>query len=236
MNLVLLFESDFIAENRVELFSRRFDHISRIHKPSTGDSLSVGLLNGKIGTGVITNIGLNSVQLTVSLTQPPPAPLPITLILALPRPKMLRRILQTCATMGVKELILINSFRVEKSYWQTPWLHENSVKEQFLLGLEQGRDTLLPKLTLEKRFKPFVEDRLPTICKGKHSMVAHPGNYPTCPSISNEETVMVIGPEGGFIPYEIEMLEKAGCLPVQLGERIMRVETAVPVILSKLFL
>ena len=81
----------------------------------------------------------------------------------LPRPKMLRRTLQTIASMGVAKLVLINSYRVEKSFWQTPFLQPEALHEQLLLGLEQARDTVLPELILAKRFKPFVEDQLPSI-------------------------------------------------------------------------
>ena len=37
---------------------------------------------------------------------------------------------------------------------------------------------------------------------------------------------IVIGPEGGITPEEIETLKAAGCLPVTLGPRILRTETA----------
>ena len=45
---------------------------------------------------------------------------------------------------------------------------------------------------------------------------------------------VAIGPEGGFIPYEIEKLSECGFQSFSLGPRILRVETAVPVILSRL--
>ena len=46
---------------------------------------------------------------------------------------------------------------------------------------------------------------------------------------------LAIGPEGGRIPYEIDLLAKAGLQPVQLGARILRVETAVTALLARLF-
>ena len=48
--------------------------------------------------------------------------------------------------------------------------------------------------------------------------------------------VVGVGPEGGFIPYEIELLKKNGCQAVSLGNRILRTETAVSSILGRLFI
>ena len=41
-----------------------------------------------------------------------------------------------------------------------------------------------------------------------------------------------IGPEGGFDPAEVEMAKAAGILPISLGKRILRTETAALVVLS----
>jgi len=156
-------------------------------------------------------------------------------VLALPRPKMLRRVFQTIATMGVAKLVLVNSYRVEKSFWQTPFLDSEAIRENLILGLEQARDTVLPEVVIEKRFKPFVEDRLPAIVEGTLGLVGHPGNHPPCPRGVSEPVTLAIGPEGGWIPYEIDLLGKAGLAPVQLGDRILRVETAVTALLARLF-
>jgi len=69
-----------------------------------------------MGTGTIVQLDKEQATLTLDLSQDPPPPIPLTMLLALPRPKMLRRTLQTIATMGVKTLYLINSSRVEKSF------------------------------------------------------------------------------------------------------------------------
>lgn len=235
MNLILLFNDDFIsADEAVIRDQRRLQHIQTIHAAKLGDELKVGVLNGKMGHGKIIAINTEQITFQVSLINNPPAPLPITLILGLPRPKMLKRILQTLATLGVKELILINSYCVEKSYWQTPLLQEEALTEQFLLGLEQGGDTQLPRVRLVKRFKPFVEDELPSLIQGSRALVAHPYTEIACPREVEEKIILAVGPEGGFIRYEIDLLERTGFEAVHLGSRIMRVETAIPFLLSRL--
>ena len=235
MNLLLLEEADFVAADRVVLRDRRLTHMQEVHRSEVGDSLRVGRINGLMGTAELLRLEAGEAELSVSFDQPPPAKLPLTLVLALPRPKMLRRVFQTVATMGVSKVILVNSYRVEKSFWQTPFLEPEAIRENLILGLEQARDTVLPEIIIEKRFKPFVEDRLPAITEGTLGLVGHPGHYPPCPRALSEPVTLAIGPEGGWIPYEIDLLAKSGLQPVQLGERILRVETAVTALLARLF-
>ena len=236
MNIILVEKDDFLSDSRVQLTDRRHQHILNIHQANPGDRLKVGLVNGDIGQGTVISIDSLQVTLDINLHSTPAPALPTTLLLALPRPKMFKRILQTISSMGVKELYLINSYRVDKSYWSSPLLSEAAIREQLILGLEQAVDTHLPKVHLRKRFKPFVEDELPSICKNhQYNWVAHPYHAQPCPPSSNEKTLIAIGPEGGFIPYEIEKFNAAGISSIHLGERILKVETAVPAILSRLF-
>ena len=235
MNLLLLEDADFIAADRVVLRDRRLVHMQQVHRAAVGDSLRVGRIGALMGNAQLLRLEADEAELQITLDQPPPAKLPLTLLLALPRPKMLRRVLQTVASMGVPRVVLVNSYRVEKSFWQTPFLEPEAVREQLILGLEQARDTVLPEIIIEKRFKPFVEDRLPTLAQGTLGLVGHPGAYPPCPRDVDEPVTLAIGPEGGWIPYEVDLLAKAGLQPVQLGARILRVETAVTALLARLF-
>ncbi|MAD00066.1 16S rRNA (uracil(1498)-N(3))-methyltransferase [Pseudomonas abyssi] len=235
MNLLLLEDSDFIDPQHVRLTGRRLTHMQDIQHVSSGDSLRVGRINGLMGQGQVLELDRDHALLAVELNETPPAKLPLTLLLAMPRPKMFRRILQHCATLGVPEIILLNSVRVEKSFWQTPFLQPEVIRENLLLGLEQARDTVLPTVRIEKRFKPFVEDQLPAIINDQLALVAHPGDYPACPRGIDQPLTLAIGPEGGWIPYEVDKLIEAGMQPVQLGERILRVETAVTALLARLF-
>lgn len=235
MNLLLLEDSDFVAPDRVLLNGRRLRHLQEVHRAAVGDSLRVGRIGGLMGQGQLLRLDVDAAELSIELQQPPPAKLPVTLLLALPRPKMLKRILQAVASQGVERLVLLNSYRVEKSFWQTPFLSPEAIREQLILGLEQSRDTVLPEVSIEQRFKPFVEDRLPYLTAGRLGLVAHPGDYPACPRAIEQPLTLAIGPEGGWIAYEVDKLQEAGLQPVQLGPRILRVETAVTALLGRLF-
>ncbi len=235
MNLLLFTDADRVGPDRIALRDRRLQHLRQVHRATVGDTLRVGEIDGLIGEGEILEINHDVVVLAVVLGQPPPEKLPLNLILALPRPKMLRRILRSVAEFGVAELHLINSFRVEKSYWQSPVLEVAAIRETVLQGLEQSRDTRLPLVQCHRRFKPFVEDVLPSMVAGRCALLAHPGEYPPCPRHVAVQTLLVIGPEGGFIPYEVQSLQDAGCAAVSLGPRILRVENAISSVLGRLF-
>lgn len=236
MNLLLLFKDDFINNaGRIRLEGRRFRHVFDIHRPSVGDELRVGLVGGLVGTGRIILLKDTSLEMDVSLFNAPPAALPLTLILALPRPKVLRRILLSVTAMGVKQIILFNSFRVEKSFWQSPVLQPENIQRQLILGLEQARDTILPEVLLRPLFKPFAEDEMPSLIKDTLLLVADPGAKEPCPRAVGQPVTLAIGPEGGFIQYEIDKLISCGFHAVHLGERILNIEAAVPALISRIF-
>jgi 16S rRNA (uracil1498-N3)-methyltransferase len=235
MNLIILEDHHFINSDEIHLVGRHHQHLTQIVKIQVGAKLRVGRLNGNFGTAEVTNIADAAVTLRLAHCDTPPPPcLPVCVLLALPRPKMLQRTLQTVATMGVEHLCLVHTQKVEKSFWQTPLLREETIKEELILGLEQGMATQLPQMHYQQHFGRFFSEQLPNFQKYTRRLVAHPGNYPF-PSPSAEPTLIAIGPEGGFMESEVELLLANGFSPVQLGERILRVETAVPVLLAKLF-
>ena len=235
MNLLLLEANDFVSDDIVELSDRRYEHIVKILKLSVGGTIKTGIINGNTGTGTILATHQTGLRLKVELSIKPERQLPLTVILALPRPKMLKRILQNCASLGVASLYLINSYRVEKSYWQSPCLDEKAIRKHILLGLEQAGATTLPQVILRKRFKPFVEDELERVAEGTVCLVAHPDCNEPAPVSLNKPATLAIGPEGGFIPYEIDKLVEYGFTSVSLGKRILKVETAVTALVSRLY-
>ena len=234
MNLLLLHPDDFFSDNRVQIRGRRLQHLHKVIKAKPGDYLKAGLVNGEIGRAQLLTINSDTAELSIEFTDTPPPALSINLILALPRPKMLRRILQATTSLGIKQIHLISSWRVEKSYWQSPFLKTDKIHEQLLLGLEQSVDTRLPEVHLHPLFKPFVEDELDTIAASSTRLVAHPHATEAIGSSPLSALTLAIGPEGGFIPYEIEKFSEIGFTAVSLGPRILTVEVAVSSLISRL--
>ena len=88
---------------------------------------------------------------------------------------------------------------------------------------------------VKKLFRPFVEDELPSIAEGTLKLTAHPGGAGECPRDVRKPVTLLLGPEGGLIDYEISLLEETGFTTVHLGERILRVENAVPALIGRLY-
>jgi RsmE family RNA methyltransferase len=216
-------------------------HIKEILKSKVGDCLTIAEMGGNIGKATITKINTNEVLLKdVTLDKKPPAKLDVTVILALPRPKVLRRLIMDMTSLGVNKVIIVNSYRSQKSYWQSPLLER--IDEFVFEGLQQAIDTVPPVIEFKKRFKPFVEDEFPALLLDKeqdNAVIAHPyasQSWKAYLASGHKETmpkVLCSGAEGGWIDYEVDLLCQHGCTAVSLGERILRTETVVSVLLGQ---
>lgn len=232
MNLVLLEEAELRPDGTARLEGRRAAHLRAVLGATVGARVRVGQVDGPVGEAEVLASDDAAVVLRPHLDAAPPPPSPVALLLALPRPKILRKVLQASAAMGVKRVVLLGSYRVEKSYFASPLLDPAALRGELLLGLEQGRDTRLPEVSVHRYFKPFIEDALDAaFAPGAARLLAHPAADAPLEAIAPPRTggaVLAIGPEGGWTPYEAEALTVRGFRPWSLGPRPLRVDQAVP--------
>lgn len=235
MNIVLLEAKQTQSKFWKIESPRQLQHLSQHVQLNAGDTLKVGIRNGERYLTEVISVSEQQIRIRPIQLEAIPTKLPVHLILALPRPKVLRRIIMDAVTLGVQRISLIHSYRVDKSYWQSPFLQH--LDDYVTLGLEQAGDTIEPEIQLYKRFKPFVEDVLPTfISDQKPAYVAHPYAEQQMPHAIQHSCCLIVGPEGGFIPFEVDLFKKNGCQARRLGNRILRTETAVSHILGRLFI
>jgi RsmE family RNA methyltransferase len=222
--------------------AQQITHIKEVLKSKVGDSVTIGEMGGYIGKATIAQINTNEVVLSdIVLDKKSPAKLDLTVVLALPRPKVLRRLIMDMTSLGVNRLIIVNSYRTQKSYWQSPLLKR--IDEFVFEGLQQAIDTVPLEVEFQKRFKPFVEDDFPALKEQGNAVIAHPYASQTWRSYldglkgksshkNSMPKILCIGAEGGWIDYEVDLLCKHGCTSVSLGARILRTETVVNVLLG----
>ena len=233
MNIILV-AAEEVNRDMVILTDHRAEHIIKVLRSGQGDSVRIGVRNGRKGTGRILSLTDRApwrVDLVVDLNEPQAPRPPIDLLLALPRPIMLKRIFSQAAALGFGSITLINAKRVERSFWEAGLLHEASYRGHLLQGLEQAVDTRLPEVRYFTRFKPFVEDILPGMMQEySHCLLAHPVGNRTLKEVLvgvPGRILVAVGPEGGWVDYEVGRFRDQGFSAFSLGDRILKVDTAV---------
>jgi RsmE family RNA methyltransferase len=230
VNLVLLDDRDLLESNRVTLSDSRAGHLLKVLKVLPGHTVRVGLLDGPRGVGTVEVADEGSVTMRCAFAADVPLRPRVDLLLALPRPKVMRRLWAQLAALGVGQIILTNAERVERQYFDTHVLAESCYRPLLIEGLQQAGDTRLPSVSIHRQFKVLVEDHLDTLFGDGIRLVADP--CATSPVVSalagcaEKRVLIAIGPEGGWNPFELALLQAHGCRPVGLGPRTLRVDTA----------
>ena len=243
MNLILFEPNEIRADQTVHLDDRRSRHIINVLGSQPGESLKAGIVNGPLGTAEIISITKDkktaAVVLRFSAEGPVPQPPFCDLILGLVRPIMLKKIMAQAASLGVGRIFLINANRVEKSFFNASLLKDERYRTYLIEGLEQAKDTYLPQVSIHERFRPFVEDFMPTIANTYSRMLlAHPEAGQSLKqavgTATGGRTLLSVGPEGGWVDFEIEKFIEQAFVPVSMGERVLRTDTAVVALLAQL--
>ncbi|GBD92133.1 ribosomal RNA small subunit methyltransferase E [bacterium BMS3Abin04] len=241
MNIILLNKNDIIKPNIYKLTGKIADHIINILRANVDDYLEVGIINGPIGKAQIIILKKEEVVLRLMEMHAPPGKFSIDLICALPRPQTLKKILSVSATMGINSIHFIMSNRVEKSFFNSTLLKDENYLQYILDGLSQGKRTKVPKIYFYKRFKKFFEEDFSFGAVSRTNItlkLVAEGSSKNCLTDVFPKTVnniiLAIGPEGGWISFEIKFMEKHGFIPFKISNSVLRVESAVTAALAQI--
>lgn len=153
-------------------------------------------------------------------------PLDITLCMALIRREKFELVLQKAAELGVKRIVPFYSSRCVVQIRKEKQEHQRQ-RWQFILqsASEQCKRDLIPELcgvSPVSSLKDYSSDV--NLCAYEKAGVESPlisGAMDHASSVT-----IVIGPEGGFSEEEVQSLYEDQFMPVTLGKRILRAETA----------
>jgi 16S rRNA (uracil1498-N3)-methyltransferase len=230
MNRIFLSDDELAAGTPVTLSPRYSTHIVDVLHKQVGETLRIGRINGPRGSGCIQAITSGAVSITCTwepAEQQPTEPA-VDLLLALPRPKVLKRLLPVLSSLGIGRLWLTNAEKVEANYFATHWLGPQQLQARLLEGLEQSGETRLPVVQVIRRLKPFMEDRVADAYAVGARYLLHPacdeGGWSAVPTTGR--VLLAVGPEGGWSKFELELFENCGFTGLSLGRHILRSDVA----------
>ncbi len=230
----ILFEKDEIEDGVATCGGVRAEHILNVLHGEEGQSLKTGEIDGPVGTGEIAAIEGGVVKVRVEHGEKSLEPW-CDLVLAPPRPRVMKRLLPQLAALGVGTIVLVGAKKVEKDFWGATLLKEENYRPLFVDGLMQSGTSILPRLETRRNFRRFLADELDAMFPTANRVVAHPyAERGESAAEAEGRLLLAVGPEGGWTDEEVALLESRAFRRYSLGPRILRTDTAVVALLSKL--
>jgi RsmE family RNA methyltransferase len=233
VNLILFAEGE-LKDGALRLEGERAAHVIDVLRLTIGDRLRVGQIDGPIGTACVRSAADGVVELdALTLDETPPAQR-VDLLLALPRPKVLARLLSPMAQLGVRRIFLSGAWKVERFYFDAHVLAPEVMRAHLLEGLAQVKDTRMPEVSVHRSLTFLVRDELPNLVPSEtQRLVCDPRGAPIERAPRAAHTLLVFGPEGGFTAREDRLFEEHAFARVGLGERTLRSDVAVLAALAR---
>ncbi len=236
MNLILLEPGEIQQDGHAVLTGNRARHVREVLRTAEGGWIRIGVVDGPLGMARVAEAG-DGLRLHCELTDcVPPVPR-VDLLLAMPRPKVMNRLWPVLASLGVGQILVSNAWKTERSYFDTHVLEPEHIREGLIEGLQQARDTRVPRVSVHPQFKKLVEDGLESVGPYAARLVAHPGagGFPReqlAALPAGGRVLLAVGPEGGWTPFERELLGAHGFEAISWGPRALRTDTACVVLLG----
>jgi 16S rRNA (uracil1498-N3)-methyltransferase len=163
-----------------------------------------------------------------SLDAPPESVLRITLFQALPEKERFELVLQKATELGAARLVPLQTrHSATQDEHDTPQRKSHRWPELVSRAARQCRRAMLPQLLAVTPFEEALA--LAVDCELKLMLYEGHTAWTVAEAVGQfnaQSVALLVGPEGGFAVAEVEQAQAAGFVPVSLGPRILRTETA----------
>ena len=207
----------------------RFLHISNILKSAEGSVLDFAVENGPRGKGKIESINRDEIKISFLWNEPHESDfLPLRLVVGLSRPQTCRKILEQSATMGIEELHFFAADKGEDSYLSSSLWTTDEWKEKIKNGVAQAFSSHIPTCRVHQDLKSILLE-MSGIAGFRVGLDNYEAKARLAPLAlkANDKVWVAIGPERGWSADERNLLREHKFNLRHLGERVLRVETAV---------
>lgn len=223
-------KNEQIKELRAEIFGDDARHIARSLRMREGDEVSLCDEDGGEYRATLTKIRDELCELDIieKVDTDAEPPYSLTLFMAYPKGDKLELVVQKATELGAHRIVPFYSSRCIKR--PHPDSLEKQTKRLSRIAEEAAKQSRRSKIPTVECGVDFSE-----VCAEAKGFDAALFCYEGASADSTvkralsgkpQKIAVVIGSEGGFSPEEAELAQKSGFVPVSLGKRILRCETA----------
>jgi 16S rRNA (uracil1498-N3)-methyltransferase len=219
-----------IEEGMLKIEGSEVRHIRRVLRLKTGDEITVFDGSGKDYEGTLVELGSTSVVIKVQKIFSPPreSSLKVTLAQSLLKGEKMDYLIQKVTELGITEIVPFFSSR------SIPLLEKSGRLKRYhrweKIAIEASKQCgrgMVPQIVPLKDYSEMLQigssDSLPLILWEKRGARL---KEVLEESKERKKVFFIVGPEGGLSEEEVDQARKMGFLPVTLGTRILRSETA----------
>ena len=235
-------EQEQIGAELISVTGSDVNHIKNVLRMKPGETVLISSRTGGDYLCKVAEIQPEEVQMEILEARESKMELParIHLFQGLPKGDKMELIIQKAVELGVYRIIPVDTrrtvVRLDAKKGESKVKRWNAISES---AAKQSKRSLIPEVSGVMSFKDALAETKDYGLKMIPYECAE-GMGQTRELIKRAQAGMdiavFIGPEGGFEEDEIEKAQAAGVLPVTLGKRILRTETAGLCILSALML
>jgi 16S rRNA (uracil1498-N3)-methyltransferase len=208
-------------------------HAVTVARVRVGERVALGDGRGRVVAGAVTAAEGRRLELEVDHVRDEPVSAPrLTLVQALAKGDRDELAVQAATELGVDRVIPWAAAR-SVSRWDGPKAEKGRARWASIVreAVKQSIRARIPSV------EPVASTReLPARLDGERMLLLVPGAETPLSAIrpDGRDLALVVGPEGGMDPAEIDRLREAGAEPVRLGEAVLRTSTAGPAAIAVL--
>lgn len=224
--------------NEIWLNGEEAHHILHVKRAKPGSKITLFDGKGFEYLARITEISNDKLKVCIeqfnAVTRE--APVDITIAFSVPKGKHVTFLIQKCAELGIRTLVPLHC---QRSIVDIRNKSDEKIERWGKIAIEASKQCKRNFVTKIEKVILF-DNLINTIQNYDLSLIAcTESDTRTLKNVLHDhpgvkKIVCFIGPEGGFTPDEIETAVKAGCIRINMGHSILRIETAAIALSSML--
>lgn len=221
------------GQEEIELPKDVAHHLVTVMRAQVGSQVEVVLADHRVYLATVTATAPARVKIVKDLDRDSELPLRVTLLCGLPKTKEKpEMIVQKATELGADKIVFFESAR-SISHWAKQKQAKKLARLQKIAdgAAEQSHRNRQPQVTYSPDLTTALADNPADQRVVAWEESAKQGETSALHQVLTKMTpgqslVAVFGPEGGLTSQEVEQMQAAGVIPVGLGPRILRTETA----------